>query len=1097
IAVSADGQSCQISGRTTYAQTLTSHTVSADNSGGRSQAVVAVRVRPPAPALSTISSQRIITGRTLRTNLIFANTGGAVSNAGCLATTPLPDGLIIGATADGNSCEISGTPLARAAAQDYIITAINDGGQSTATFTLEVLVAPPQLTRQLPRTFIPGVGVDIIFVNVGGDLSDGRCSSLLILPPGLTFTRTDDRRNCRLHGVPEGKVNWSLYPLLAQNSTRSSISTFAFEIVTGLPALSVPATLILMQGEPFTVDLNNATVEPVTACTVELPDGLAIAAIADGNGCRLSGTPVQAAAAQEYEIIVRASNVSAVAVIAVHVLPPPPDLTIAGDTDLVYTVNETDRVVTIANRGGPAEQCIAEPTLPVGLSVQADDQGNCTISGSPGRITQSQHTITAINAGGRDPIALTVDIRPPPPSFTAPSQLVLTAGQEITTTLTNTGGPVDANSCQLSADTPQSALPAGGVGVVGAQAGPLASEAGGVGVVGAQADPLALPAGVRLESTPDGLSCRLAGIPVGVLEPTNYIIVAANAGGQTSFPLTLTVLPAPPDIESAATLTAIAGLEFVFDFVNLGGDVAADDGCAVSPSLPAGLAVAISADGHSCQITGLTPLENSFGYYTLTAQNASGVYLHSFSLTVRSGTPVLAQPAPVAAVVGEAIRVVVSNVGQGTVASCAGQLPTGLNIAASTNGDACVISGAVNEVLASTLYQIHATGSGGQLATVDIAIRINPRLPSLTAPVINTAIVALEPLSLVVANTGGPLDACFYIAQTEDGAYVNRVSINGLNISIANNNLDCLITGAPTSAGALILRVGATNISGSNEARVSLTIQPHAPIIAAPSTITTIDGSTIDPITINNRGGTADTCHFIVNNPLATSEPAPTSGTASGTTEAADTTQTDETTNADEADEARIQNGDADAATVSIGGRGGSSPGASALSGGTGGAGGLGEAGGASALGGATGGATGGAEQDGDADAAAVSIGGRGGSSRGASALSGGAGGAGGLGEAGGASALGGATGGAGGAEQDGDADAATVSIGGRGGSSPSASALSGGAGGAGGLGEAGGASALGGSSGGAGGLGDSGIAVGSATEEVVLDGLMISVRAD
>ncbi|MCA8836538.1 MAG: hypothetical protein K8963_01630, partial [Proteobacteria bacterium] len=895
--VSADGQSCQLSGRARAARPLTVYNISTSNSGGASAAPVSLIVRPPLPKLATVSAQRLIARRRLFRPIIFASTGGAPSADGCQTEPALPEGLTIGIAATGFSCEITGTPAHPAAARIYTVISSNDGGHDSVEFNLEVRPAPPQLRRQLQRSLVPGMPIDIVFINAGGSLETGGCRPLSILPPGLLFERTDDLQNCRLHGTPQAAADLALYPLYAHNATRGEIVTFVFEIETSMPALTVPDILTLTQGEPYTTDLLNGGTGTVTGCTADLPDTLTVTAIAEGNGCRISGTPAQNSDAQEYEIVVATGEVRAVSVVTIAVNRTPPDLTISFNTlmrftndltllsseglrrnadrngqldattfsastrdasgrdatarnavafdaavsilmdenRLVWTVGQRGEDVAIDNNGGVAERCVAEPALPRGLNVQPGMQGGCVVSGVPSQVWQGSHIISAVSHGGRYSIVFAIEVLQAPPQLAGVVRANFVGGEFGEYLLHNIGGDIAENGCRLDDAVSQPAL----------------------------------PEGLRLSTTADSRVCRLAGTPALAQAPTDYTVSASSAGGISRMTLPLHVSAPPPRLEAVRALTATAGDAFTFDFTNTGGEVS---DCTISPALPAGLSSVVGPVVPSgqpggtatttCRLVGTAPETSFFSFFVLTAQNAEGQSQADFTLTVQAGALALPELRPVIAGTGADIDVIAQNIGQGTIASCAGMLPEGLSIAVHNAGAACRISGRVSRALPVAVYQIRAAGMGGQLATAGISIRIDPLPPILIQPAPFTT-VKDRPLTLDVYSVGGTPVACYFeVTQPGIGA-VTTTTLAGLNIRVSDNGLDCRITGAPNETGLLSLRVGAANIAGTTDIDITMQVQPGAPILVSPPTTVTADGRPLDALIIANVGGAAQTCVFV------------------------------------------------------------------------------------------------------------------------------------------------------------------------------------------------------------------------------------------
>ena len=115
------------------------YTVTASNSAGSTTAVVNIAVIAAVPAVPSglvySTNPAVYIQGTAIANNNPSNFGGAVTS---YAVAPLPTGLSLNSTTG----VISGTPSVTAPAADYIVTAMNSGGSTTAAVNITVNGAP-------------------------------------------------------------------------------------------------------------------------------------------------------------------------------------------------------------------------------------------------------------------------------------------------------------------------------------------------------------------------------------------------------------------------------------------------------------------------------------------------------------------------------------------------------------------------------------------------------------------------------------------------------------------------------------------------------------------------------------------------------------------------------------------------------------------------------------------------------------------------------------------------------------------------------------------------------------------------------------------
>ncbi len=236
----------------------------------------------------------------------------------------------------------------------------------------------------------------------------------------------------------------------------------------------------------------------------------------------------------------------------------------------------------------------------------------------------------------------------------------------------------------------------------------------------------ALPQGLSVGVSTDATTCEISGTPTQVLAGANYTVSATNEDGTSQAVANITIIINAPVLSNVDAQVFTVGQAITpFAFSNTGGGELSS--CVAIDPLPAGLAVAVSNDLTSCEISG-TPTQVSAGAdYTVRATNAAGDVTASANITVRINAPVLVADTSLPVYINtQAITpLVFTNTGGGALTSCLAvdALPEGLSVAVSTDLTTCEISGTPTQVLAGLNYTIRATNdTGSSDATAFIAV---------------------------------------------------------------------------------------------------------------------------------------------------------------------------------------------------------------------------------------------------------------------------------------------------------------------------------------------------------------------------------------
>ena len=184
-----------------------------------------------------------------------------------------------------------------------------------------------------------------------------------------------------------------------------------------------------------------------------------------------------------------------------------------------------------------------------------------------------------------------------------------------------------------------------------------------------------------------------------------------------------------------------------------------------------------------------------------------------------------------------------TNAGGGSpVYSIAPTLPTGLAISSSTG----IISGTPLVISSTTSYTVTADYGGGIAATTTMSIAVNPFAPAPSySPSSNTFTVGTAISTWTPSNSGGSATSWSISPSLPAG--------------LSFNTSTGVITGTPTAVSSTATyTVTATNIAGSGNTTISITVNPQAPNISySPAANVYTVGTAISSWTPTNTGGAA------------------------------------------------------------------------------------------------------------------------------------------------------------------------------------------------------------------------------------------------
>ena len=732
------------------------------NAVGSSVSSLPVSVTPTAPpppptGLSYTAPNVFLIGSTIE-NLIPTVSGGTVS------TYTISPALPAGLTLNASTGVISGIPTATSAQRNYIVTATNPGGSTTATLSITVVtVLPPTgLSYTATNTFLTGTPINNLTPTVSGGGAVTNYSISPALPAGLVLNATTGI----ISGTPTSASAQRTYTVTASNAGGSTSTTLAITVnnppaPTGL-SYTTPNTLLL--GRAITNLTPTVSGGAVSSYFINpsLPAGLTLNA---STGV-ISGTPTVISTQRTYTITASNAGGSTTATISLSVISVVAPSALTYTTPNNYTVGTSISNLTPTASGDAATGYSVDPILPAGLSLNTTTG---VISGTPTAASPAtNYTVTATNAAGSASAIINISVA----NATPPSNLSYT--------------------------TPNTFR-------VGAAISNLTPTVGGGAVVSYSISP-ALPAGLSLNTTTGVIS----GTPTAASAATTYTITATNSGGSTTSTVDITVIIA----------VAPSGLSYATPQVytvdgnainNLTPAITGDPAMfSVSPALPAGLTL----NSNTGVISGTPTLAAASTVYTVTATNAGGSITATIDVTVVNANPPtgLTYTTPNTFVLGNRIQNLTPTVSGGAVRSysISPALPAGLTLNANTG----VISGTPTAVNAATDYTVTATNSGGNAtATIRIAVImiVAPSSLSYTSPNTFTLGTAISNLSPNIS--GDP--ATFSVSPA-------------LPAGLSINSSTGVISGTPTApTSASEYTITATNASGSVSATVRITVLPQ------------------------------------------------------------------------------------------------------------------------------------------------------------------------------------------------------------------------------------------------------------------------------
>jgi len=385
-----------ISGTPDTLQSAASYTITATNSSGSTTATISITVNlDPPTALSYSTTSAVYTLDAVISN----NTPTITGTVSAWSVDPaLPSGLSL----DTTTGVISGTPDTEQSAANYIITAANVYGSTTATISITVNYAAP--TALTYSTTSAVYNRDEVISNntptVTGTVSEWSVDPAL--PSGLSLDTTTGV----ISGTPDTLQSAANYTITASNSGGSTTAAISITVNLAAPtALSYSAESAVYTKDAVITNNTPTVTGTVSEWSVDptLPTGLTL----DTTTGVISGTPDTEQTAASYTITASNSTGSTTATVSITVnLEAPSNLSYSLET-AVYTQYEviTNNTPTVS---GTVVTWSISPELPNGLTLNTTTG---VISGTPDTgQSATDYTITASNSGGSATATISIEV---------------------------------------------------------------------------------------------------------------------------------------------------------------------------------------------------------------------------------------------------------------------------------------------------------------------------------------------------------------------------------------------------------------------------------------------------------------------------------------------------------------------------------------------------------------------------------------------------------------------------------------------------------------------------------------------------------------
>lgn len=820
-------------------------TLAASNSAGMSNKNLALTIQPlEVPVITSPGTVKGVIG------VPFSYTITATNAPNSFGAAPLPAGLSL----PPGSNTIVGMPLGPVGTTSVMLTATNLIGTGTKPLTLTIETGvPPVITSPLS---VPAIDGNAFTYTISASGTTPIVFDAQPLPQGLILN------GAMITGRPSQPGLFNV-TLTAYNPATNPMSPGPPPVPNPIPGAPGPTTVTLVitisptapaitnqtlavtgtVGVPFSYTITATGSQPVTLGAVPLPPGLSLGPTSVANGvtsATISGTPV-AAAVGTTAVTLSASN---------SIVPQP------YTTTLTITILAAVPVITspltangvdgqpfsyvITATGTPPVTFTASP-LPPGLTFSGT-----TIFGTPqtAAIGSNNVTLTATNAGGTATRTLIIAIAPAPAVIASSPTATGEEGSPFTYTITASGTP----PFTFTANPLPPGLTLQGANIAGTPtaAGQYTVVIGATNDVAGDTQNLVItiqPAPPRITSSltaggldgapfsytitatgtapivfaaqnlPTGLGLQgavISGTPVAPGQ-SNVTLYATNAAGTDTKTLVISIAPSAPTItDSTGTnfrVTATPGFAFSYTITATGTQPITF----FAGNLPPGLVFA------GAVISG-TPTQVGTYIVTLQATNALGQDTKTLVIDVLLAPPTITSPLTATGSDGVPFSYTITATGSPPMTFGASPLPPGLAINPATG----IISGTPTQA-GVTDVTITATNSVAPFTDSQVLrITISASAPVVTSEMTATAVQG----------------QAFSYTITASGTAPIGYTVQGLPPGLALNG--STISGTPTVTGLYAVVLTVSNVAGSSNKTLSLTVTAYVPTITSASSATGI-----------------------------------------------------------------------------------------------------------------------------------------------------------------------------------------------------------------------------------------------------------------
>lgn len=338
-----------------------------------------------APIISNLDTAIVVENTALDQAIVFANTGG--DELTVCRSENLPIGLNVTVSEDLTNCEISGTPNLAQAEILVTITAVNAGGESSATILITVNAATPALEDLTVQTFVIDIPLAeaVVFENSGGG-SITTCETDAVLPAGLALAPTEDASSCALSGTPSELQEATAFVVTASNVSGESSASVNITIDIAAPSLVDLGELSFVQNKVVSLALENIGGEEITDCVATgLPSGFEVDIAEDNTTCEVIGLASDLLEETNFEITASNRTGQSVANGSLSVVPATAFIT-TWQTDLEGTSEDNQITITVRDNNFTYDYTVdwGDGNIDEGLSTSIvhtyDEPGTYTVS---------------------------------------------------------------------------------------------------------------------------------------------------------------------------------------------------------------------------------------------------------------------------------------------------------------------------------------------------------------------------------------------------------------------------------------------------------------------------------------------------------------------------------------------------------------------------------------------------------------------------------------------------------------------------------------------------------------------------------------------